>query len=170
MSKMTNPEFSHSRGMFSTFVRFLSVSCITICACGSGFASAATILDIAMVPRLNIQSEVGITNQIQYSADLSQSNWVTLTNLLVVQTNYWFVDMSAPPMSRRFYRVVTFPTSNAPPSGMVLVTAGSFTMGDTFNECDPDERPLHVVNVSAFYMDQYEVTKYLWDDVYAWAI
>jgi formylglycine-generating enzyme required for sulfatase activity len=29
--------------------------------------------------------------------------------------------------------------------------------------------PVHTVTVSAFYMDQYEVTKALWDEVYAWA-
>ena len=57
-----------------------------------------------------------------------------------------------------------------PPSGMVLIPAGSFTMGDTFNEGESDERPTHTVFVSAFNMDRYEVTKALWDEVYQWAI
>jgi formylglycine-generating enzyme required for sulfatase activity len=53
---------------------------------------------------------------------------------------------------------------------MVLIPAGSFTMGDTFNEGYSDERPTHMVYVSAFYMDKYEVTKALWNEVYSWAI
>jgi formylglycine-generating enzyme len=55
------------------------------------------------------------------------------------------------------------------PSGMVLIPAGSFTMGDTFSEGNSAELPLHTVYVSAFFMDRNEVTKALWDDVYQWA-
>jgi formylglycine-generating enzyme required for sulfatase activity len=57
----------------------------------------------------------------------------------------------------------------SPPSGMALIPAGSFTMGDTFGDGSV-ELPLHTVYVSAFYMDRYEVTKALWDEVYLWAI
>lgn len=53
------------------------------------------------------------------------------------------------------------------PVGMVLIPAGSFRMGDAFGEGDSDERPVHTVHVSAFYMDRYEVTKALWDEVAA---
>jgi formylglycine-generating enzyme required for sulfatase activity len=55
---------------------------------------------------------------------------------------------------------------------MVLIPAGSFTMGNCMSpsEGDSDELPLHTVYVSAFYMDRYEVTKALWDEVYQWAI
>jgi len=56
-----------------------------------------------------------------------------------------------------------------PPAGMVRIPAGSFQMGDSFNEGKSRERPVHTVFVSAFYMDRYEVTKTLWDDVAAWA-
>jgi formylglycine-generating enzyme required for sulfatase activity len=55
------------------------------------------------------------------------------------------------------------------PAGMALIPAGSFTMGDTFNEGSGDI-PLHSVYVSAFYMDQYEITKVEWDVVYNWAV
>ena len=41
-------------------------------------------------------------------------------------------------------------------------------MGDTFGEGDHNELPTHTVNVSAFFMDRYEVTKALWDEVKAW--
>jgi formylglycine-generating enzyme required for sulfatase activity len=42
--------------------------------------------------------------------------------------------------------------------GMVLIPAGSFEMGDHFNEGDSDEKPVHTVQLSSFYMDKYEVT------------
>ena len=60
----------------------------------------------------------------------------------------------------------------AAPSGMALIPAGSFTMGNCMasSEGDSDELPLHTVYVSAFYMDRYEVSKALWDEVYSWAI
>jgi formylglycine-generating enzyme len=58
-----------------------------------------------------------------------------------------------------------------PPSGMVLIPAGSFTMGNCMSpgEGNPDELPLHAVNVSAFYMDTNLVTYTLWSNVYQWA-
>jgi formylglycine-generating enzyme required for sulfatase activity len=56
------------------------------------------------------------------------------------------------------------------PSGMALIPAGSFTMGDTFNEGWSGELPLHTVYVSAFYMDKYDVTLALWQQVYNWAV
>jgi formylglycine-generating enzyme required for sulfatase activity len=52
---------------------------------------------------------------------------------------------------------------------MVLIPAGSFQMGDSFGDGSPDERPVRTVIVSAFYMDKFEVTKALWDDVASWA-
>ena len=58
------------------------------------------------------------------------------------------------------------------PTGMALIPAGSFTMGDTFNDSSDHwgERPVHPVYVSAFYMDKTEVTKALWDEVKTWAV
>lgn len=54
------------------------------------------------------------------------------------------------------------------PAGMTLIPGGSFVMGDAFtNDGDADELPQHLVYVSAFYMDMYEVTKALWDEVLA---
>jgi sulfatase modifying factor 1 len=94
---------------------------------------------------------------------------VTLTNLLVAQCPYWYVDVAAPPASQRFYRVLAIGTNRPAPPGMALIPAGSFTMGDSLDG-DSMALPLHAVYVSAFYMDQYPVTKSLWDTVYQWAI
>jgi formylglycine-generating enzyme required for sulfatase activity len=55
------------------------------------------------------------------------------------------------------------------PSGMVLIPAGNFTMGDALDG-DTSAQPTHTVFVSAFYMDKCEVTKQLWDDVCTWAV
>jgi formylglycine-generating enzyme required for sulfatase activity len=52
---------------------------------------------------------------------------------------------------------------------MVLIPAGSFSMGDSFTEGYSDERPVHTVYVSAFYMQATETTKAQWDDVANWA-
>lgn len=62
------------------------------------------------------------------------------------------------------------PGAEAAPKDMVLIPAGSFQMGDTFGEGHTRELPVHKVSVSAFYMDKYEVTKALWDEVYMWAV
>jgi len=53
--------------------------------------------------------------------------------------------------------------------GMVLIPEGAFRMGDAFTEGESTELPVHTVTVSAFYMDQYAVTKALWDEVRTWA-
>src|SRR5450756_3168008 len=65
---------------------------------------------------------------------------------------------------------VTTGQDQAPaPTGMALIPARNFTMGDTLGDGYSDELPLHTVYVSAFYLDQTEVTKVLWDEVYQWA-
>jgi len=56
-----------------------------------------------------------------------------------------------------------------PPSGMVYIPAGEFDMGDTFDEGDADEKPVHTVYVDAFYMDRYELTNQQYADALNWA-
>jgi formylglycine-generating enzyme required for sulfatase activity len=138
-------------------------------------AAAPVITNITMAgaaPQFAVQSDLGITNQIQCCTNLSRTNWGVLTNLLVAECPYWFVDVAAPPASQRFYRVLALGTNSPAPDGMALIPAGSFTMGNCMDpsEGDSSELPLHTVSVSAFYMDQYLVTKSLWDTVYQWAI
>jgi formylglycine-generating enzyme required for sulfatase activity len=55
-------------------------------------------------------------------------------------------------------------------AGAVLIPAGPFQMGDTFAEGGANERPVHTVSVSAFYLDKTVVTKMMWDMVYGWAV
>jgi len=46
--------------------------------------------------------------------------------------------------------------TQSPPAGMELIPAGSFQMGSTGH--GTGQEPVHTVNLSAFYMDTYEVT------------
>jgi formylglycine-generating enzyme required for sulfatase activity len=49
-------------------------------------------------------------------------------------------------------------TGNHIPPDIKLVCGGTFQMGDSFNEGDPDERPVHTVTVSSFGIGKYEKT------------
>jgi formylglycine-generating enzyme required for sulfatase activity len=90
------------------------------------------------------------------------NNWAGLE--AVTADSNGMIQVSVP----MFYRVRGI---NSVPPGMVLIPAGSFTMGNCMDpgEGDSYELPLHTVYVSGFYMDRYEVTKALWDEVYEWA-
>jgi formylglycine-generating enzyme len=56
------------------------------------------------------------------------------------------------------------------PAGMSLIPSGPFTMGDTMGDGNASELPPHQVFVTAFYMEQNDVTKTLWDNVRSWAV
>lgn len=45
---------------------------------------------------------------------------------------------------------------------LVLVPAGAFKMGDNFNDGDPREKPVHTVDLDAFYIAKFEVTNADW--------
>src|ERR1022692_942960 len=112
---------------FSNPLRFLFAFCVAL------WAGAATGVAADQV-----------TDQVTFLAMVPQMT------LLVQATSYCFVDVSAPLPSRRFYRVVKLS-----PEGMVLIPAGSFTMGDN-QDGDTSALPVHTVYVSAFFMDQYD--------------
>jgi formylglycine-generating enzyme required for sulfatase activity len=61
-------------------------------------------------------------------------------------------------------------TMPSTPPGMALIPDGSFQMGDNYNEGETDERPVHTVSTGPFFMDKFEVSKLLWDEVYTWAV
>ena len=83
------------------------------------------------------------------------NNWAGLD--AVTADSNGVIQVSVP----MFYRVRGI--TNSVPSGMALIPAGSFVMGDTFGDGSAGELPLHTNYVSAFYMEKYEVTKSLWD-------
>src|SRR3974390_2217266 len=79
-------------------------------------ANPNIITNIARGPRLSIESPVGWTNQIQYSTNLSHTNWTVLTNVLVTESPYSFIDAGAGSAPRRFYRFLAGLWVNQPPS------------------------------------------------------
>jgi hypothetical protein len=145
-----------------------------LCSAVTAQPPAPVFEDIALGPRFTIASDVGTTNVIEYADELATKQWRILMNLRVTNNPYVFVDLSATNSPQRFYRVMipgvtnVLPDTNAP-AGMALIPAGAFAMGDTIGDGGFYEQPAHLVHVSAFYMDRYEVTKVLWDEVKTWA-
>jgi formylglycine-generating enzyme required for sulfatase activity len=141
-------------------------------------ASDNPAVSIELYAGLTITGSVGSNYAVQYVSSLSPSNnWQTLTNLTLPCNPYLWVDTSTPAWDQRFYRVQvstgtnTNTNTNTPPSvpsGMVLIPAGSFLMGDSVDGM-PDA-PTSTVNVSAFYMDTNLVTYNLWQQVAQWAV
>jgi formylglycine-generating enzyme required for sulfatase activity len=109
----------------------------------------------------------GSVAAVEWASSLSgpwQTGWAGL-DAVAVNSN-GMLQVSVP----MFYRVRGWAQTNPPPpSGMVLIPSGSFTMGDSLDG-NSDALPLHTVYVSAFLMDTNLVTKSLWDGVYQWAI
>jgi formylglycine-generating enzyme required for sulfatase activity len=90
-----------------------------------------------------------------------------LTGWQTIQT----VVTNMPESPKAFYRMRIATTNGTPPpptNSMALIPAGSFSMGNALSasgDGSSDELPVHTVDVSAFYMDKYEVSKALWDEV-----
>ncbi|MBN1126146.1 MAG: SUMF1/EgtB/PvdO family nonheme iron enzyme [Sedimentisphaerales bacterium] len=49
-------------------------------------------------------------------------------------------------------------TGNRLPADLIIIPAGTFQMGDNFNEGDSDELPVHTVILDSFAMGKYEIT------------
>ena len=112
--------------------------------------------------------QTGSVASVQWASSLAgpwHTNWAGL-DAVMADTN-GMITVSVP----MFYRVLGWAQTNSVPTNMALIPAGSFTMGNCMdtNEGWSDELPLHSVYVSAFYMDQYDVTYALWQQVYNWA-
>ena len=109
----------------------------------------------------------GSVASVEWASSLSgpwQTNWAALNTVTVASNG--MIQVSVP----MFYRVRVA----ALPAGMALISAGSFTMGDTFNDWPPEwggnpEIPPHSVYVSAFYMDTNLVRWSQWQTVYNYA-
>jgi formylglycine-generating enzyme required for sulfatase activity len=153
-----------------------SVSAVQVINAGSGYTFlplvsiapplASSIESIQMAPLLTLQGSIGAANQIQYREDLGDTNaWVILTNLVMSNSVSLFVDVSAPPAPKRFYRIVylpALPPVKPPSDGLVWIPAGSFIMGSppTEQSRSADEGPQTQAVISrGFWMSEYEVTQ-----------
>jgi len=105
----------------------------------------------------------GTVASVEWASSLAgpwQTNWSGLDAVTVGPNGNIQVSV---PMYYRVRGVAYTPT----PSGMVLIPAGSFTMGDTLDG-DANALPTNVY-VSAFYMDTNLVSWSQWQGVYAYA-
>ncbi len=120
-----------------------------------------TNLGIALAPggQSVLYWPISMTNYVlQTTTDLASTNWVTARMAFAVNTAE--VTNSAP---SGLFRLM--PTTT--PSGMALIPAGWFTMGDTLDG-ESDAIPTNIY-VSAFLMDVNLVNYGLWTNVYAYA-
>lgn len=112
------------------------------------------------------------TYQLQWSDTLAPNPWENIEAALAGNGGQLIITTprihDAP---KRFYRL-KLEEVTPPRDGFSLIPAGSFQMGDQSNPVlgATWEKPVHAVNVSAFYMAKHEVTKALWDEVRTWGL
>jgi len=103
----------------------------------------------------------GTVASVQWASSLSgpwHTNWAGLDTVAVESNG--MIHVSVP----MFYRVLGVAQTNSAASNMVLIPAGSFTMGDTLDG-ESDAIPISVT-VSAFYMDVNLVSYCQWQSLY----
>ena len=124
----------------------------------------------------SILGPAGRTVSVQACTEVATGEWQDMgTYSLDESGTYAFTDPAWADYPSRFYRAVLIEDGGPIPDGMELIPAGSFLMGDSSGGEDgedwevwEDELPRHSVFVSGFYMDRFEVTKELWNEVRAW--
>jgi formylglycine-generating enzyme len=98
-------------------------------------------------------AQPGATYTIQTVSSLAEgTNWLDYVQISVTQ-----------PVNTN--QLVSF----NPPSGMALIPAGSFTMGNSIGDSDITDATPITVDVSAVYMDANLVSLNQWQSVYGWA-
>lgn len=101
-----------------------------------------------------------------WSNALTGTNYTIQTAITPADGNSW-VDYLQIPVTQTVNsnQIIDF----NPPTGMVLIPAGVFTMGDVADTNSMGNAAPTNVMVSAFYMDRYDVTGARWNQVYIWA-
>jgi formylglycine-generating enzyme required for sulfatase activity len=88
-----------------------------------------------------------------------QSTWEGTVTATVTDDNGLTASLTHTITSGDFPYTIQPPASDTPPyEGMVLITGGSFQMGDLNGGGDSDELPVHTVTVGDFYISDHEVT------------
>jgi YD repeat-containing protein len=114
--------------------------------------------------QMTVVGPAGGVLAVQTSTDLVQ--WYTIGIVTNATGSFQFPFPFSSTESKQFFRAVQAQA----PTNMVLIPAGSFTMGDSVDGDTYGYLPLHTVYVSGFYMDKHDVTLALWQQVYNWAI
>jgi uncharacterized repeat protein (TIGR03803 family) len=63
-------------------------------------------LQLNLYPGLTLQGTVGGRYQIEYNTDLTTTNWIPLTTIMLPSSPYLYVDTNSPAVANRFYRAV----------------------------------------------------------------
>lgn len=146
----------------------LGFSALALGVCGIAFAQGPVISSFSQNGQLDCTNlPPGSLATVEWASSVAgpwTNSWAGLDSIVVGSNS--FIQVSVP----MFYRV-RVQTNVPPPQNMVLIPAGWFAMGNSMDmsEGTDDELPMHSAYVSAFYMDAYEVTKALWDEVHLWA-
>lgn len=118
----------------------------------------APALGLQMYPGLTVTGEVGSVYSIEYVTDLAQANgWQCLDFIRLPSTNHLWIDQTAPPGTRRFYRAVLDVRTN-----MVYIPPGTFMLGSPTNEVDREKNEgpqTEVTLTKGFYMAKLKVTQ-----------
>jgi len=110
------------------------------------------------------------TGYIVYRSTSASGTYTTLFETIITSNTY--VDTTVTAETNYYYKVSATKTgctetaksdadagiAGFSTTGMVLITGGTFTMGDTWGDGYSDELPTHTVTVSSFYIDETEVT------------
>jgi len=147
------------------------VASVIVLNAGSGFTSNPTVtietpglgfgLAVRLVPEIKVFGAPGSIKRIEWSTVLeSETKWKTFTNVVVGLEGVAVIDLTAG-SSQRFYRAVAIPNL---PVSMSLIPAGEFKMGVGSGELE-----LHPVSVAQFYLDKFEVSRSLWNEVRLWS-
>lgn len=156
-----------------------AVQTIIVRGAGSGYTStpdvviappppptAPVLQSVRLQSVVTIEAEVGSTNWIFVADVPGPYSWRILTNVVVTNSPYAFVDVGASPL-QRYYQVAAVPEAQPVPILVypfrwAWIPPGQFTMGSS--HVDPDrsnsEAPQTLVTLSAgFYIGRYEVTQ-----------
>jgi formylglycine-generating enzyme required for sulfatase activity len=144
----------------------LGLAALAFGVCTAAFGQAPVISSFSQNGQLVCTNlAAGSVASVEWASSLSglwNTNWVGLDAVSVNSNGTISVSV---PMFYRVRGVANTPTTT--PDGMALISAGTFTMGDTLDG-ESDAIPTNVT-VSAFYMDTNLVGYSQWRLVYNWA-
>lgn len=123
------------------------------------FAASSPGLELNLYAGVNVTGAPGSVYTVQSTSDPAQSNsWASLAFVQLPAASFLYVDTTTPANGNRFYRALL----QSPPTNMVFIPSGTFTMGSSSNEAgrDLNEGPqTRVILSRGFWIGKYEVTQ-----------
>ena len=96
---------------------------------GKCSASACASLAIDLYAGISVEGTVGAAHRLEYVSNVGDTNWATLTNIILPQSPYLLFDPDSPRWARRFYRV------------QCAAAAGLVALGDALFDGSSDQFP-----------------------------